>query len=173
MKRVHVGCGPNILEGWVNVDVCAFTGVDVVAPADNLPFLNATVDEMMAEHLIEHLTFFEFNRALAEWHRVLKSGGNLTLECPDLLGLCCQFIGANEYGRYDTYRGYWPLIAHFYGHQRGKSEAEIMGQVHKSGYTEEHLHRVLTGAGFHDIEFVPPQRQTPHSPVLRVVASKV
>lgn len=172
IRRVHLGCGPHHVEGWVNVDLIPGPAVDVVAPCDVLPWGSNTVDEILAEHLIEHLTFYQFNRALAEWHRVLVPGGTLTVECPDLLGLCKQFVEANEYGRYDTYRGQWPIIAHLYGHQRGRSPEEELSQVHKSGYTKEHLERVLYGVGFTNICEEKPLRAVPGTAALRITAVK-
>lgn len=170
--RLNIGCGPERIEGFTGVDILPGPAVDIVAPSDKLPYENESVDEIVAEHLIEHLTYYQFNRTMAEWYRVLKSGGTLTIECPDLLGLCKQFVEANEYERYTTYKGYWPIIAHLYGHQRGKSEAEEMGQVHKSGYTKEHLTSVLTGLGFTFIVNENPRKATPYSPVLRFEARK-
>jgi len=169
--KLNIGCGPHPLPGYQNIDLY-HSAADVKAPADKLPYKDNSVIEILAEHLIEHLTFYEFNKAMAEWHRVLKSGGVLTLECPDLLGLCKQFVNGNEYQRYTTHNGQWPLIAHFYGHQRGGNAGEILGQVHKSGYTEEHLRFVLEGLGYTDIQFVPPHKATPGSPVLRVTCKK-
>ncbi len=170
--KLNLGCGPHRIEGYTGVDLLPGPAVDIVAPADKLPFKDGEVDEILAEHLIEHLTFFQFNRAMAEWYRVLKPGGRLTIECPDLLGLCKQFVEANEYGRYNTYKGYWPIIAHLFGHQRGRSEAEEMSQVHKSGYTRKHLVTILEGLGYEQFKDETPQKATPHSPVLRLKAIK-
>jgi predicted SAM-dependent methyltransferase len=172
--KLNIGCGYNQeIPGWVGIDLIDGPGVDICAPADELPFVDSTVQEIMAEHLIEHLTFYEFNRTMAEWYRVLKPGGKLTIECPDLLGLCRQFIESNEYSQYTSYKGQWPLIAHLYGHQRGKNEAEIFSQVHKSGYTKIHLTNILLGLGYGNIISVEPRKATPHSPVLRLEAIKI
>lgn len=170
--KLNVGSGPYKMEGYTNVDLLPGPFVDVVSPADQLPFKDGEVDEILAEHLIEHLTYFQFNKTMAEWFRVLKPGGTLTIECPDLLGLCKQFVEANEYDRYTTYKGYWPIIAHIYGHQRGKSEAEEMSQVHKSGYTRDHLLSILYGLGYSTCHDETPKKATPHSPVLRIKAIK-
>ena len=41
--RLNLGCGHIPLDGYVNVDIRALPGVDVVAPVDALPFDPASV----------------------------------------------------------------------------------------------------------------------------------
>ena len=173
LVKLNVGCGPEKIDGYIGCDLLPGPAVDKVCPADKLPFDNESVDEILAEHLIEHLTFYDFNRTMYEWARVLKPEGFLVLEFPDLLGLCKQFIESNEYQRYHTYKGQWPIIAHLYGHQRGKNRDEEMSQVHKSGYTYEYIKEVLIGLGFYsDIPQRTPKKATPYSPVIRIEAQK-
>ena len=172
MIRLNVGSGSKILEGYINCDVIALPNVDIVAAADKLPYEDNKVDEVLSEHMIEHLTFEEFNRTIVEWYRVLKSGGVLTIETPDLMGICEQFVTSNYFNQYTSFKGYWPLIAHFYGHQRGSSLEEKLGQVHKSGYTYKHLFYCLEGIGFKDLVSEIPRKANPHSPTLRIRAFK-
>jgi predicted SAM-dependent methyltransferase len=172
MKKINIGCRSSRIEGFENCDIVDGPEVDYVCSADGLPFEDCSIDEILSEHMIEHLTFEEFNRAINEWCRVLKPGGILTIECPDLLGVCKAFVEQNHFGQYSSSKGYWPLIAHIYGHQRGSSPEEKMSQVHKSGYTEEHLRYVLKGVGFFDITSQSPLRNNPDSPTLRIVGVK-
>lgn len=170
--NLNIGCGNTRIPGYQGVDIIPGPCTDIVATADSLPFKDNSVDEVLAEHLIEHLTFHQFNKAITEWHRVLKPEGKLIIECPDLLGICKQFVEGNEYSRYCNYKGYWPTIMQAYGHQKGSNEQEIMSQVHKSGYTFEHLEFVLSGVGFIDIEQVPYQKGPPGQAIIRLVCYK-
>ncbi len=174
MLKLNIGSGPyKPLEGFTNVDLLDGAYIDIVAPSHKLPIDNNSVDEILCEHMIEHLTYYQFNRTLAEWQRVLKVGGLLTIECPDLLGICKQFVESNEYGRYTTYKGGWPLIAQIAGHQRGRSDEEILSQVHKSGYTMEHLKIVLEGAGFGMFKELVPTKVMPFNPAIRLASYKI
>jgi len=74
--KLHLGCGPNLLEGWHNYD----TDVDIRAP---LPWPDDSAELVFAEHVIEHVTMPEGVRFLAECYRVLKPGGALRLSFPD------------------------------------------------------------------------------------------
>lgn len=37
-ERLHVGCGNEVLPGWVNHDLVALPGVDVVQDLDSYPW---------------------------------------------------------------------------------------------------------------------------------------
>jgi SAM-dependent methyltransferase len=54
---------------------------DVVADATHLPFLPASLDFVIASHVLEHLPFPL--AALGHWYDVLRPGGVLLLKIPD------------------------------------------------------------------------------------------
>lgn len=84
VKKLHLGCGHNILEGWLNTDIgCtgSITYVDVKKP---LPIENGTFDYIFTEHVIEHLSYAHGAAMLAECLRVLKPQGKLRIATPDL-----------------------------------------------------------------------------------------
>ncbi len=173
MLKLNIGCGRKRIPGYVGCDIIPGECVDVICCADNLPYTDGEVDEILTEHMIEHLTFEEFDRAVAEWSRVLKVGGALIIECPDILGMCKQFIEANDYGRFNSYYGYWPLICQLYGHQRGSSKEEKLSQVHKSGYTVDRLKFVLSGIGFGKFSEEKSVRQIRETCFLRLKSIKI
>src|SRR5688572_28200923 len=58
--RLNVGCGRNILPGWINLDFTELPGVDVVADLEKcgtipIPLASDTIDEFLLSHLIEHI----------------------------------------------------------------------------------------------------------------------
>jgi predicted SAM-dependent methyltransferase len=170
--RLHLGCGKTRLEGYTNVDCVPGAAVDVVADVTRLPFEDGSVESILAEHLIEHLTFYEFNQAMYEWYRLLKPGGVLILECPDLAEICSRFAQSDLYDQYTSHLGGWPLIAQIYGHQRGFSKEEEMSQVHKSGYTPAMLTRALSDMGYHHITQCDPVVTSHDAPNMRIRAVK-
>ena len=62
---------------------------------------DASVDEIEACHLFEHLALHEAHAALREWARVLKPGGRLFLELPNF-DACVRILGTAVDGRRDT-----------------------------------------------------------------------
>jgi predicted SAM-dependent methyltransferase len=97
--KLNLGCGPEKLEGWVNVDFEKGCKPDVVADVRQLPFEDETVDELYASHLLEHFDYRE--PVLEEWHRVLKLGGNITLIVPDLVGTWYSWKAGFSWGSPD------------------------------------------------------------------------
>jgi len=92
MVKLQLGSCQSFKEGWINTDgfpenirdvhVKQNTSkLDVTKP---FPFSDESVDFMLAEHLIEHITYKEAEFMLNESTRVLKSGGVLRLSTPDI-----------------------------------------------------------------------------------------
>ena len=81
--RLHIGSGKARLEGWVNIDLQAIPGVDVVADVTKgLRFKDA--EAVFAEHFLEHLAISDAIDFLLEAHRVLVPGGWMRLSTPNL-----------------------------------------------------------------------------------------
>src|ERR1700751_4968643 len=73
-KHVHIGSGPNLLAGWINVDLNPVPGLDFALDVRRgLPFENVSL--LFAEHFLEHLTLEEGLAFLRECRRVLKPNG--------------------------------------------------------------------------------------------------
>jgi predicted SAM-dependent methyltransferase len=84
VRKLHLGCGHNMLSGWLNTDIgCtgSITYVDITKP---FPIESNTFDYIFSEHVIEHKTHAQGAHMLAECFRVLKPGGKLRIATPDL-----------------------------------------------------------------------------------------
>src|SRR3954468_18309120 len=81
--RLHLGCGPLALPGWVNIDNQRYPGVDKVLDLrKGLPYKD--VSFVFAEHFIEHLPYDDALRLMREARRVLRDDGVLRLSTPNL-----------------------------------------------------------------------------------------
>lgn len=90
--RLHIGCGPERLAGWVNIDRLPFPGVDRVADVTRgIPFRDAAA--IYAEHFLEHLALDDAVAFLREAHRALAPGGHFRLSTPNL-----DWVIASHYG---------------------------------------------------------------------------
>lgn len=80
-RKLNLGSGTDIRPGYVNLDVAALPGVDVVHDLAELPlpFDTAAFDEVLCKDILEHLDYVP---VLRELHRVLAPGGRLVVEAP-------------------------------------------------------------------------------------------
>lgn len=81
--RLHIGAGSVRLPGWLNVDLQALPGVDIVADVTQ-GLLFRDVEAIYAEHFLEHLRLDHAVNFLADSWRALGPAGVLRLSTPNL-----------------------------------------------------------------------------------------
>ncbi len=146
--KLHVGCGRERLEGWVNLDTQSYPGVDVVADVtEGLDF--SEVEAVYAEHFLEHLTIAQALDFLLECHRVLRDGGLLRLTTPNL-----DWAWKSHYWLEDTTpelkrQMAFALNLAFYGWE------------HRFLWNRETLERALTACGFGELAW-PDHGESEH-----------
>jgi len=83
--KLQLGCGTKSRPDWTNLDVRHLPGVDIVHDLnDSLPFKDETVDEILAEDILEHFPLAATERIFNDWIRVLKRGGEIEILVPNL-----------------------------------------------------------------------------------------
>ena len=102
MNRLHFGCGPLVVEGWMNADRDPLNSA--VYPADllALPFDDAEFDGAVGHHVLQAIPYPNVDDALLELRRVLRPGATLRVSVPDVVGA------------FDAYRSrnrHWPGFA--------------------------------------------------------------
>ena len=100
MMRLYLGSRDYRPEGFLTVDMDPTHTPDILADVTNLSAIaSASVDEICASHILEHIPWPQSFKALAEWARVLRVGGRLRAAVPDL-GLLARLIaeGRNVWG---------------------------------------------------------------------------
>lgn len=92
LEIVDVGCGDRPYEAllrpvtarYVGVDWTARPNVDVVAPAEDLPFADASFDLLLSTQVLEHVD--DPARVVAESYRVLRPGGLALISTHGVIG---------------------------------------------------------------------------------------
>jgi SAM-dependent methyltransferase len=169
--RLNLGCGDKILGGYVNVDVVeARAGMrpDVICDLHDLaPFADASADEILSVHVVEHFWRWEIADVLREWIRVLKPGGRLIVECPNIQSACQTFLENPVENAHEDQRGQRTMWV-FYGDPKWKDPL----MIHRWGYTPESLRELLSEVGLRDVRQEPAQFKLREPRDMRVVGVK-
>lgn len=83
LKTLNIDYTDDLSTGFKQeeIDLCGmYAKIDWVAPGDDLPFKENTVDFVISSHVIEH--FYDPVKTIKEWLRVVKPGGYIYIIAP-------------------------------------------------------------------------------------------
>ncbi len=91
-----IGCGYRQSQGHLEGDVVRFDAnpnvkPDVLCDVRKIPDMDEKYDVVTASHILEHIPANETLTTLAEWARILKTGGKIIIEVPNA-GLAMQRV---------------------------------------------------------------------------------
>lgn len=80
--KLNLGCGKKILDNYINIDWISSPGVNMILDlsTDKLPFNNESIDEIIADDILEHI--WNWENLIEECIRVLKINGILKIHVP-------------------------------------------------------------------------------------------
>lgn len=84
IKKMQIGCGSNILEGWLNTDLNYSEKIAFLDAGEKFPIESDKFDFIYSEHLFEHLKIEQQLNMLEESYRVLKNGGIMRIATPSI-----------------------------------------------------------------------------------------
>ena len=154
--QLHIGSGPYVLDGWINLDVFpAQLSTNVLW---GLPFVDGQCRYIFLSHLLEHLFYpTDAMALLQDIHRILEPGGVVRIVVPDI----AQCIAAYQDGDTGFFRdrvehwgagdGQATRLEHFLAYAGAGPDPAWLFEAHKFGYDQETLIRALQRAGFKTI----------------------
>lgn len=124
--KLNIGAGSTVIEGFTPIDR------KFGNEAFPLPYPDGSISEIRASHILEHFTFSDAHKALAEWTRVLKPGGRIRIAVPDV----DKVLYDNSPSR----------LFYLMGGQTDEND------IHKSAYDQKRLTRLMEEMGLGDIK---------------------
>lgn len=158
-RKLQLGAGSNIRQGWLNTDVYDERKQGEVVYLNarrRFPLEDASFDYVYSEHMLEHFTYADALRCLEECRRVLRPGGRIRVATPSLdriVGLYAQDD--------DLARRYvkWSIDAFIPSANAYLPGFTINNMVrnwgHKFIFDRQTLGHALESAGFVDVEEYP------------------
>lgn len=164
VPKLHIGCGPFVIEGWLNTDVqCNYPEVSYLNAGKLYPFPDNSFEYIFSEHLFEHLSIVEQTVMLEECYRILKPGGRVRLAMPNLHFIMDLYNHPNK----EYNRKYLEWSYRLFGIRKDTpkvSEVDYPIHVinnffhlwgHQFIHTPESLERMACEIGFKDIKPYP------------------
>lgn len=82
MKKLQIGAGTDIKEGWINHDVANLPGIDVIHDLSVFPWPwdDDSIDEIYMKDVLEHLP--NTIKVMEEIYRITKKGAKIYIAVP-------------------------------------------------------------------------------------------
>ena len=166
--KLNVGAGNMPLEGFINEDLCYYPGTEnprvnkklaetwnddhpdspwQYGDATKMRYPDNTFDEILCVHTLEHVNMNDGNQMIAKMARMLKPGGFLEIEVPDLIKACKLVPEEHIILGEDNTR--WFRVMGLFN---GTTGEDGEGQYHLCMYTQEYLRFRMEEHGLKDIE---------------------
>ncbi|RXK13605.1 methyltransferase type 11 [Halarcobacter mediterraneus] len=157
--NVYVGCGEDIREGFIHIDIKNFDHIDYVCKAWEVSSKMMEINHIYSEHMLEFLTNYESDRALRDWFKALKTDGTIKVLVPNMDFYAKQWLEAewNEdtlknktSHAQNSFRGFWGIQQECDPWSENYNDSYL--SVQKSGYNKKRIRLLLERIGFVDVE---------------------
>jgi hypothetical protein len=152
-KKLHLGCGNEYLEDYINVDISISSKADIVCNISDVEkSLNGlNFDEILMVHSISYLRHWEVNDFIETCLRILNTNGKLIIELPDL-SKCAKVISNADIIDFNYLEALRAIFAYDVNEHKSKKKYH----TYKSGWSSLHLCHELSKAGFKDVRILDP-----------------
>jgi predicted SAM-dependent methyltransferase len=154
--RVEIGAGEKPHPDYdIHTDILPLPDIEVITWIDRLPFRDASLTALRANHVLEHQSYELVEPTVREWARVLRPGASLDIGVPDARFIAEQWVR----GDIDTAEAnYWILGGH--SDRRAHQGVDTRGvplwiwNAHHTMFDEESLAALVSRCGFGDVTVV-------------------
>jgi len=146
--KLNLCCGDDVRDGYINIDIRKTKPSILVLDIEKellKPFPDNTAEEIIARDCVEHVSWRRIEDLLKDIYRVLKRGGKLYIQVPDLEAIAKKVI-LNPDFCFNDLCGWKAISFWVYGAQ------DYEYNYHKSGFTIPTLRKLLESIGFRVID---------------------
>lgn len=158
LRRLHFGPGPDLREGWLNIDYLPAPTGGLIENGrllnydlrKGVPVPDGAAEIIYSSHFFEHLYFDDAGRLLADCHRALAPGGVLRTALPNYRALFEAYVAGDKafLQRPDQREmvGYMPLHNRHFADLLSRWVYEF--DQHRYIYDVENFSALLEAVGF-------------------------
>jgi len=156
--KFNMGCGPVRIPGYIGIDKHS-DRAEIRQDLFKVSLPDECADEILASHVIEHLPQHRAPEVMQKWFNVLKPGGRLIMEQPDLEQLCRDFLVQDGMEKHITTMCIFGAALTSEVRVDGTIDSEVMEKgalsPHLWGWTPKTLGDLCEAVGFKDIQILP------------------
>jgi ubiquinone/menaquinone biosynthesis C-methylase UbiE len=172
--KLNLGCGQKMLKGYLNVDTQDLEHNEyefVRSDCRNLSFLaNESVDEILADGLVEHICPLNLKETFYEWNRVLVLGGTVIIISPDFDKIVKTYSEIKNILNLDELMLF--LNLNYAILNTNQNEGLVKADRHRSIITKRFLELMLCSEGF-KFESLQPAEDRGKNITTQFIFSKV
>lgn len=153
-KKLHLGCGNEYLEDYINLDISPLSKADIVCGISDVErnLSGMKFDEILMVHSISYLRYWEVQDFIKSCFRILERNGRLIIELPDLSK--CANVIANS-NKIDS--EYLEALRAIFAYDLNEHKNKVKYYTYKSGWSSMHMVDELEQAGFTNVEVLEPK----------------
>lgn len=164
-RFLEIGPGKTRINGFETLDIASNRHADYYWDASRrLPFEKDTFDLLYASHVLEHIAWYQTEKVLNDWVRVLKRGGVIEIWVPDGLKILKalldyelyrdNYIHLDGWYRYNSERDPYKWAAgriFTYGDGTGRIDHP---NWHRALFTPIYLKKLFENSGLREIRYL-------------------
>lgn len=156
--KLHLGCGTEHLDGYVNIDNNPHAAADLYMDFLQLQriFAPESVAEVVMIHSLSYLNLWQARDLFRQLYQLLEPHGKLVIELPDCTKCARRIL---EAGQSDT--DYLEAVRGFYAFDLEQINRREAYKPYAFGWSSWHLKKELEDAGFGDVTLLAPQTHGP------------
>jgi hypothetical protein len=152
--RLHLGCGQDYWQGYVNVDMSVDALCDVRMDFARIGerYQDNSVTEIALIHALSYLRLWQARDFFIDSYRILQPGGRIIFELPDLAKCALKALACE-----DDLGEYLEAVRGFYAFGMEQIDRREMFTPYAFGWSSWHLKKELEKVGFRQVIVCDPQ----------------